>query len=253
MPRWPLLLLLVAALLAAAYLYLPGRFSPPESPAIVHEVSPERPAASNQLRIEVTASGLAASGYPDFGFQPALEQVLATMQSGHAEADATTIRIAGVVRSGDTWNQAIEELRQAHAGVALDLDVFVIDTSVPGELLCRELFVASTRAPIRFQHGGAMIRTASYGVLDRVVDFAGDCPDARVSITGHSDSAGDPAFNLDLSRRRAASVAAYLVERGVSAERLDVIGAGAAQPIADNATRHGRRQNRRIEFQLVTD
>ena len=94
------------------------------------------------------------------------------------------------------------------------------------------------------------MRTSSFAALDRLVEFAADCPDARITITGHSDSVGDPAFNLDLSRRRAQSVANYLGERGVALDRLDVVGAGADKPVADNATSYGRRQNRRIEFSL---
>ncbi|MDJ0940247.1 MAG: OmpA family protein [Woeseiaceae bacterium] len=254
MPRWPLLLMLAAVLAMTAYLLLGRLVSSPDTPQVVPErVAAPAAAPSNRLRIEVTASGLVAAGYPGFDFQAALENVLAMMHSGHAEADVTTVRISGVARADDEWNHAIETLRQVLGGTALEIDVFVIDTDVPAVLLCRELFIASTREAIRFQQSGAIIRTASYAVLDRLVDFAGDCPDARVAITGHSDSVGDSAYNLDLSRRRAASVAAYLVERGVDADRLDVAGAGASQPIADNATRHGRRQNRRIEFQLVTD
>ena len=61
---------------------------------------------------------------------------------------------------------------------------------------------------------------------------------------------GDPAFNLELSRQRAQSVADYLVDGGVALDRLIVEGAGATQPVADNTTSYGRRQNRRIEFWL---
>ena len=112
--------------------------------------------------------------------------------------------------------------------------------------------VTASRQPIRFQLAGATIRSASHAALDRLVEFAADCPEFAIRITGHSDALGDPAFNLDLSRRRAQSVADYLIERGVAGGRLVVEGAGASRPVADNDTNYGRRQNRRIEFSLET-
>ena len=136
--------------------------------------------------------------------------------------------------------------------MSLETDVHVLATGRPIALLCRELFAASTRQPIRFQLAGATIRSASHAALDRLVEFAADCPEFAIRITGHSDALGDPAFNLDLSRRRAQSVADYLIERGVAGGRLVVEGAGASRPVADNDTNYGRRQNRRIEFSLET-
>lgn len=71
---------------------------------------------------------------------------------------------------------------------------------------------------------------------------------AKVQITGHTDSRGDPLVNLRLSLTRAESIKAALVERGIAADRLTTTGYGAERPIADNNTDAGRQRNRRIEF-----
>lgn len=71
-----------------------------------------------------------------------------------------------------------------------------------------------------------------------------------VDIYGHTDSTGSAAYNLQLSERRAMSVASYLSAQGVDARRFAVTGFGDTRPIASNATSEGRAQNRRVEIQL---
>ena len=71
-----------------------------------------------------------------------------------------------------------------------------------------------------------------------------------VVIAGHTDSRGAATMNKKLSQARAASVKADLVSRGVEASRIETVGHGEEQAIADNATSQGRAINRRIEAQL---
>ena len=68
-----------------------------------------------------------------------------------------------------------------------------------------------------------------------------------VRIEGHTDSDGDDEYNRQLSDGRARAVRAYLVEHGVEAARLEAVGYGETQPIADNLSASGRQQNRRVE------
>ena len=68
---------------------------------------------------------------------------------------------------------------------------------------------------------------------------------------GHTDSDGSDAYNLDLSNRRAQSVASYLEGRGVNRARIATQGFGESQPIASNATAAGKQQNRRVEIRIV--
>ena len=68
---------------------------------------------------------------------------------------------------------------------------------------------------------------------------------------GHTDSIGTKAYNQKLSVRRANSVKAYLVSKGIEANRIYTEGKGETQPIADNRTREGRAKNRRVEIEVV--
>lgn len=72
-----------------------------------------------------------------------------------------------------------------------------------------------------------------------------------VDVYGHTDSTGSDEHNLDLSQRRALSVATYLNAQGIDSRRFSVIGYGETRPIASNATAEGRALNRRVEIQLL--
>ena len=74
-----------------------------------------------------------------------------------------------------------------------------------------------------------------------------------VVIVGHTDSSGDPKYNLWLSKERAKSVAEYLVSTGVNENQIRVIGRGPKEPIASNETREGRMQNRRVDILVVAE
>jgi OOP family OmpA-OmpF porin len=74
-----------------------------------------------------------------------------------------------------------------------------------------------------------------------------------VDVVGHTDSTGPEEYNEQLSLRRATSVKNYMVEQGVDAGIIDVSGKGETMPIADNSTREGRAQNRRVEINVGAD
>lgn len=73
-------------------------------------------------------------------------------------------------------------------------------------------------------------------------------PNSTIEVVGHTDSTGTAAFNLDLSKRRAGSVASILVDSGVPSSRVATIGRGEDSPVATNLTAEGRAQNRRVEI-----
>ncbi len=73
-------------------------------------------------------------------------------------------------------------------------------------------------------------------------------PNSTIQVIGHTDSTGSQAYNMDLSQRRARSVAGILSASGVAQNRLATVGRGASQPIASNDTVQGRAQNRRVEI-----
>jgi OOP family OmpA-OmpF porin len=104
---------------------------------------------------------------------------------------------------------------------------------------------------ITFEFDSADIRPESERTLRIALQILSDNPDARVEVGGHTDNAGARGHNRDLSRRRADSVKAWLVEHGVQASRLRTRGYGPDQPTASNDTPEGQAQNRRIEFTQI--
>jgi len=88
-------------------------------------------------------------------------------------------------------------------------------------------------------------------VLDDAVAVMLEYRQLRLLIEGHTSSEGTREHNLDLSKRRAESVKAYLVAKRIDAERLETAGFGPDRPVADNDTDAGREQNRRIEFKIL--
>ena len=104
---------------------------------------------------------------------------------------------------------------------------------------------------VNFEVDRAELTPESLGVLDKVAESLRDWPEVRVEIGGHTDSSGSAAHNRDLSQRRAESVRAYLVSKGISDSRLVAKGYGEDSPIADNKTKEGKAKNRRVELTRV--
>jgi len=104
---------------------------------------------------------------------------------------------------------------------------------------------------ITFNTGAASINSNFYQVLDSVALVLEEFDKTIVAVAGHTDSTGSSSFNQSLSEQRAQSVGSYLKSRGVVDARIEVIGFGENQPIADNNTAQGREQNRRVELTLV--
>jgi OOP family OmpA-OmpF porin len=101
---------------------------------------------------------------------------------------------------------------------------------------------------VYFDFNSATIRPQSEAALRTIVDVMKKNPEWVLVVEGHTDNIGGDARNQDLSSRRAASVKAALVERGVSADRLNTAGYGASVPRETNATLAGRARNRRVEL-----
>ena len=103
---------------------------------------------------------------------------------------------------------------------------------------------------VNFAHDSAQLTAASDQVLEEAVQVLNKVR-ASVQVEGHTDSTGSDAYNQGLSERRADSVTAYLVSRGIDPSRLSPVGKGESEPIASNATADGRYQNRRVDFTVI--
>jgi outer membrane protein OmpA-like peptidoglycan-associated protein len=102
---------------------------------------------------------------------------------------------------------------------------------------------------ILFDVNSDKIKPESYGTLKEIAGVLNENADVKVKIIGHTDGDGDDAKNLDLSKRRAASVRMVLTsEFGIDGSRFETDGMGETKPVGDNKTPEGKAQNRRVEF-----
>ena len=130
---------------------------------------------------------------------------------------------------------------------ALELkNVDILNSEAP-----KEMTIVLDERSLNFDFDKSNVKPQYYDLLKNIKEFV-EQNNYELTIVGHTDSIGSNAYNFKLSRRRAESVKAKLLEFGLSEDRIVGIEAmGEEQPIATNATREGRAQNRRVEFKLV--
>ena len=104
---------------------------------------------------------------------------------------------------------------------------------------------------LNFASGSAAIDGASGAEVDNLSKILAAYPDVKVVIEGYTDNTGDAAKNVELSMARAQAVKARLIGAGIDAGRVSAKGYGADNPVADNGTAEGRKENRRIEVRIV--
>ena len=104
---------------------------------------------------------------------------------------------------------------------------------------------------ILFATDSATLTSTLQGDLQDVAASLNRYPNTTVNVLGHTDNTGAAAYNIDLSQRRAQSVASVLINSGVAAQRVRVTGMGENQPVATNQTPEGRAQNRRVELVIT--
>lgn len=140
------------------------------------------------------------------------------METYNTRADVFVSNVRIAVGAPDTRNQLITEGKLVTRGILFDVN-------------------------------SDNIKPQSYACIKEIADVLKENLSVNVQIVGHTDSDGDEAKNLDLSKRRAASVKAFLTsEFKIDAERMKTDGKGEGQPIDNNSTAEGKAQNRRVEF-----
>jgi len=101
-----------------------------------------------------------------------------------------------------------------------------------------------------FDFGKSNLKESNKKDLRKLSETLKEDPDTELLIVGHTDDVGSDAFNLTLSKKRAASVSSYLNSLGISKRRLDTVGKGEEQPVVSNDTDANRTQNRRVEIAI---
>jgi outer membrane protein OmpA-like peptidoglycan-associated protein len=124
------------------------------------------------------------------------------------------------------------------AGLKVDANCHIIEQTV-------------VMRAVDFEYNSTHLTAPARQTLDDVASALKGQTELNVEIQGYTDSIGSDSYNLSLSQRRADAVKEYLVGDGISASSLTAKGYGKADPIASNATKEGRAQNRRVAFQVA--
>jgi OOP family OmpA-OmpF porin len=106
-------------------------------------------------------------------------------------------------------------------------------------------------ADVLFDFDKAILKNEGKNKLDDLATKVKAVNLEVVIAIGHTDSIGSDAYNQKLSVRRAESVKAYLVSKGVEPNRIYTEGKGEKQPVASNKTKDGRQKNRRVEIEVI--
>ena len=117
------------------------------------------------------------------------------------------------------------------------------------QAVVRHVQIGQAERTIYFDFNKATLKPESAPVLKEIADAMTHNPDWKLTVEGHTDNIGGDTYNLDLSKRRAASVKQALVSRyNIAPDRLLTGGYGASRPVETNDTLEGRARNRRVEL-----
>lgn len=103
---------------------------------------------------------------------------------------------------------------------------------------------------LQFEFNSAVLKTASFQILDRAAIEIKKDPEAKITLNGHSSAEGTPEHNMSLSVDRANAVKSYLVNTGLAAEKFAIKGFGSTVPLTSNSTEEGKALNRRVEIKI---
>lgn len=175
----------------------------------------------------------AAGDIPDFHFT--VEGGSLTL-TGTAPSEEVKAAVEAAAKAGWPNVQVINNITIKGAAASCDTLQATVD--------------ADLAVPLKFQTGSDALSGDGRAELGTVVASLKACPDAKLTVIGHTDNTGTDAINNPLSESRAKAVAAYLVSQGIPAGSLNAKGAGSSDPIASNDTEAGRAQNRRTEIKV---
>jgi outer membrane protein OmpA-like peptidoglycan-associated protein len=105
--------------------------------------------------------------------------------------------------------------------------------------------------PIYFDYDEAIIKPEYQDFLLKMIRVVNSHSDLRIKVTGHTDSDGSEAYNIELSRRRAQAIIDFFVKFGIEEDRIEIDFKGESNPIDSNSTKEGKQKNRRVDFSFI--
>ncbi len=234
---------------AADEIIIEGSMIPGEASRVYSVVSALAPSVPVVRRI--VTDGVADEAWTE-ALPDAIRLMAARVLDPALTVEDGVVTVSGRVPSEGAREGVILRLEQLFPGFKV-VDRLEVRPPETGIELQRGLdqFVASR--VVEFEFDSDVLTADGRETVDEVAALLRPLPGVNVEISGHTDSTGDDAFNLDLSLRRADAVRAHLVEQGLSAARFETAGFGETRPIADNKTPEGRQRNRRTEFRVIEE
>ena len=196
-------------------------------------------------RIDI-ADGAKAPAFDGLG---ALFKSAADITDFHVTVEGGTLTLTGTAPS-ESVKAAVEAAAKAGWPDLQIVNNITIKGAAPSCDNLQGTIDADLAAPIKFQTEAATLTAEGQQELSTVVSAVKACPNAKLTVIGHTDNTGNDAINIPLSESRAKAVAAYLAAQGVPAGSIISKGAGSSEPAASNDTAAGRAQNRRTEIKV---
>ncbi len=162
----------------------------------------------------------------------------ATQAGQSAQTAQTAAQTAD--RKADTANQGVQQAANRINTVETRLNSL------------NDNYTASETQTVVFKLNSAALSDDAKSTLDKIAsDVSSQRTGYMIELQGFTDSTGSESYNINLSQRRAENVLRYLVSKNVPLFRVSIVGLGEANPVADNKTRAGRDQNRRVEVRIL--
>ena len=159
--------------------------------------------------------------------------------------------------NGKYVGAAVGAMAGAGVGVYMDKQRKELEKQLATEAARKELQITQLKdgslkvgvaSDASFDVGSAQLKPQALNTFSKIAGILSTYDQTVIHVVGHTDSTGSDELNQSLSERRAASVASYLSEQGVPANRVRQEGRGKREPIASNKTKEGQRQNRRVDI-----
>jgi OmpA-OmpF porin, OOP family len=143
-------------------------------------------------------------------------------------------------RKADTANQGVQQANNRMNTLETRLNSI------------NDTYAESSKETVLFDLNKSTLTNQAKGALDKIAgDLAGQRSGYMLELQGFTDAQGSEQYNIGLSQRRVESVERYLVSKNIPLYRISVVGLGKENPVADNKTRQGRAQNRRVEIRVL--
>lgn len=214
--------------------------------AVIAAANKNRPARIELVESNLVTMGIAApAGFRDVALRGI--ETLKLCRSGTASLTALYFDLRCELPERDAGRVRVLANAPLTYGAVGNIQILAQEVVETCEEELTRLLEASR---IEFDPGSDRIQNSKAALLDLTARAAADCP-GTLRVEGHTDNTGSAAFNESLSRRRAETVRAALIQRGVSPALILAAGYGPAQPVGDNTTDAGRALNRRIEIRIV--